>query len=275
MGPSPCCGTYRPCGYASNDNSDRSTIPVVPETRHCHTRGDEDSHWPALQQPTAPPLRSLLRGTDGAAAANAQAKGKRLQPEGDKYSRRTSDRVNSAVRLAFDRLWQDEQRPHFEEPDSQAPSNVDGFIKRYFHHVADLSRESAYQAHQLEILHRMREDVAVGERAGNTAQLDELIQRVNLDDRSIRSEIANLMRIAESSCHPSHPFQFGWSSWFGNSDYPPVTSGGAAIARVASGPPWLPPAADRDSALAPGECPRRSWSPAEKNVAGCKGCATQ
>merc|ERR1712014_174995 len=77
--------------------------------------------------------------------------------------------------------------------------SVDGFITHYFRHVAELSRESVYQAHQRELLHRMRKDFIAGERSGNIQELDEMIQRVDLDDMSLRTEIASLMRIAECS----------------------------------------------------------------------------
>merc|ERR1719254_5836 len=110
--------------------------------------------------------------------------------------------------MAFDRLWCD--RPS--GPGSSSPSgtedgasgdasrllsNVDGYISNYFRHVAELSRESVYLAHQRAILCRMRDDVAAGDRLDRTGDLEARIEKVELNDRTLRAEIANLMRIAE------------------------------------------------------------------------------
>merc|ERR1719291_690100 len=73
---------------------------------------------------------------------------------------------------------------------------VDGYITHYFRRVAELSRESVYQSHQRDILNRMREDLADGDRRGSLAELDEMIDKVDMDDRSLRAEIAALMQIA-------------------------------------------------------------------------------
>merc|ERR1719510_1427184 len=74
---------------------------------------------------------------------------------------------------------------------------VDGYISNYFRRVAELNRESVYQAHQRVILSRMRDDLAAGDRCGSMRDLDERLQRVELSDQTLRSEIATRMRIVE------------------------------------------------------------------------------
>jgi len=200
---------------------------------------DEATLWPALQ-PSAP-LNSLL-SAGGRDAGCSQDNSTGQDRDGS-----STDRVNRAVGLAFERLWRD--RPAVQsqddatssgdagngcvgtegsarEDDSKLLLTVDGFITHYFRHVAELSRESVYQAHQREILNRMREDFIAGERSGNMRELDEMIQRVDLDDRTLQTEIASLMRIAEmgqrdggghcpdaARCVPT---------CFGDDEYPPV-----------------------------------------------------
>jgi len=112
----------------------------------------------------------------------------------------STERVEQVLGAAFDRLWRD--RPAGNPPPeegsgegAQALGSVDGYISNYFRQVAELSRESVYQSHQRAILWRMREDVVSGDRTGNMRELDERIQRVEINDRNLQAEIACRMRI--------------------------------------------------------------------------------
>merc|ERR1712232_1406073 len=126
--------------------------------------------------------------------------------------------------LACERLWREQpnQPPTtgIEEPavstgvvsgnpnasiEEVLSGSVDGYISRYFKHVAELSRESVYQAHQREILRRMRTDLIAGERSGNLKEIEEMIQKVEVEDRHLQAEITNLMRIAGTGGNSSQP----------------------------------------------------------------------
>jgi len=113
----------------------------------------------------------------------------------------STERVDHVIGLAFDRLWRDAPSVAVDEAaadsDPQLACTVDGYISHYFHRVAELSRESVYQTHQRRILSRMRDDVICGDRTGSMRELDERIQNVELDDKSIRAEIETLMKIVE------------------------------------------------------------------------------
>lgn len=121
----------------------------------------------------------------------------------------STDRVNGVVGAAFDRLWRDRPVNPSEamgasqggagNSEAQVLCNVDNYISHYFRHVAELSRESVYQSHQREILQRMREDLVNGDRSGSMRELDEMIQKADLDDKSLQAEIHNLMRIADAN----------------------------------------------------------------------------
>lgn len=158
----------------------------------------------------------------------------------------STERIERTLGIAFDRLWCD--RPG-EDPDdaqdAQLEGTVDSFISSYFRHVAELSRESVYQAHQRAILSRMREDIMAGDRSGNMRDLDERIQRVELSDKSLQAEIANLMRITEKerrqSCCAARS---------------PCCSGATACCASETQTEVLLPVAPRD-------------------VDGCQGCALQ
>eukprot|EP00928_Gymnodinium_smaydae_P016189 TRINITY_DN1603_c1_g1_i1.p1 TRINITY_DN1603_c1_g1~~TRINITY_DN1603_c1_g1_i1.p1 ORF type:complete len:316 (+),score=87.11 TRINITY_DN1603_c1_g1_i1:239-1186(+) len=227
------------------------------------TSREEDNIWPALQ-PTAALSSLLNSGTrEGAgydfadAAAAGEAAATALSPGGDTQAFHSSgsshselataeaalpfaplhggnvsngmyveDRVDHAVGLAFERLWRDRTAglPEQEEPETQQACTVDGYIAQYFRHVAELSRESVYQAHQREILERMREDLVAGDRSGSIKELEEMIQKVDVDDRTLQAEIASLMRIAgQGACGGRNPVQLGSCVCCpGGDDYPPA-----------------------------------------------------
>lgn len=157
---------------------------------------DGQSLWPALL-PT-PKLDSLLSKD----SIVARTRSTRSQDGSLRYPENSTERVDRALGVAFDRLWRD--RPAVpvipedaEEGDPALLCTVDGYISRYFHRVASLSRESVYQAHQRKILNRMREDVVCGDRCGKLRDLDDKIKRAELDDSSLQAEMATLMRIVE------------------------------------------------------------------------------
>lgn len=122
-------------------------------------------------------------------------------------------RIADAVHAAFERLWNSQAEASVAKviasgcddisdeswSSPQTNSSVDAYISQYFRHVAELSRESVYQAHQRDILQRMREELVLGDRSGSMKELDEMIQRVDVDDRTLKAEIAKLMRITEAS----------------------------------------------------------------------------
>jgi hypothetical protein len=116
--------------------------------------------------------------------------------------------------------------------------SVDGYISQYFRHVAELSRESVYQAHQREILRRMRTDLIAGERSGNLKEIDDMIQKVEVEDRSLQAEISNLMRIADNSSGSSTtrcPMELGPCApcvCLADNSYPPLPDGYAASVRA-------------------------------------------
>lgn len=170
--------------------------------------------WPALQ-PT-PKLSCLLSAgspkTEGEAAEGREDEETPLPSEGTLEDWRhrgrpsgepSTERVEQALSAAFDRLWRD--RPGCAEPSGDAkgadasldPTAVDTYISHYFRHVAELSRESVYQAHQRAILCRMRDDIVAGDRSGNMRELEARIEKVDTNDKSLQAEIANLMRIVE------------------------------------------------------------------------------
>uniref|UniRef100_A0A7S4UXU4 Uncharacterized protein n=1 Tax=Alexandrium monilatum TaxID=311494 RepID=A0A7S4UXU4_9DINO len=161
--------------------------------------------WPALQ-PT-PKLSSLLSATSPRADGLQGEDETTLPGEGtlDDWRHRgasigepSTQRVEQALSQAFDRLWR--ERPGGSESAAEAEladASVDGYISRYFRHVAELSRESVYQSHQRAVLCRIRDDVVAGDRSGNMRELEARIERVDESDRSLQAEIANLMRIAE------------------------------------------------------------------------------
>jgi len=158
---------------------------------------DGTSLWPALL-PT-PKLDSLLSKE----SLVARTRSTRSQEGGSlRLNENSTERVDRALGVAFDRLWRD--RPAVaaipedaEEGDPALLCTVDGYISRYFHRVASLSRESVYQAHQRKILNRMREDVVCGDRCGKLRDLDDKIKRAELDDQSLQAEMTTLMRIVE------------------------------------------------------------------------------
>merc|ERR1719387_1578191 len=125
---------------------------------------------------------------------------------GGQHSSNSTERLERVLAVAFDRIWRDrppssivEDPAQLECGDPQVQGTIDGYISRYFRKVAELSRESVYQAHQRQLLHRMREDIIRGDRCGNMRELDERIRRVELDDSTLRAEIANLMNIVDSN----------------------------------------------------------------------------
>eukprot|EP00927_Polykrikos_kofoidii_P056328 TRINITY_DN50475_c0_g1_i1.p1 TRINITY_DN50475_c0_g1~~TRINITY_DN50475_c0_g1_i1.p1 ORF type:complete len:364 (-),score=63.48 TRINITY_DN50475_c0_g1_i1:77-1168(-) len=244
----------------------------------------EDRLWPALQG--SGQLRSLISGGrtttsgHGSDARRLVSSGSddrlRLCREGQ-HSRTsdgdgprcgsTSDRVNFAVGQAFERLWRDRplstDSPSNTSEDSALLATVDGYISQYFRHVAELSRESVYQAHQRDILYRMREDLIAGDRSGNMRELDKMIRRVDLDDQSLRTEIASLMRIADNNaqtdkaacvdCSPTacRPLEMGCAYFLGEADYPPINVSSLAVGDASTGtgsPASLPALAERESA---------------------------
>merc|ERR1712217_12319 len=119
----------------------------------------------------------------------------------------STERVERALGLAFDRLWRDRPTANAAEAvsdhdaadgeDDRLLGTVDSYISNYFRHVAELSRESVYQSHQRAILCRMREDVVAGDRSGNMRDLEERIQKAELNDRSLQAEIASRMKIVD------------------------------------------------------------------------------
>uniref|UniRef100_A0A7S1S8W8 Uncharacterized protein n=1 Tax=Alexandrium catenella TaxID=2925 RepID=A0A7S1S8W8_ALECA len=225
--------------------------------------------WPALQ-PT-PKLSSLLSaGSPKTEALREElddaCECSPLPTEGtmDAWRHRggpgavpSTERVEEALAAAFDRLWLD--RPGCGEASAQArgvdtslDSTVDTYISHYFRHVAELSRESVYQAHQRAILCRMREDMVAGDRSGNMRELEARIEKVDVNDRSLQAEIASLMRIVE----PDHHDQAGCKS-------SPCCSSGGLCCR-----PVIPSAAAMpEPPLASGET--------GKVVDGCQACTVQ
>lgn len=167
-------------------------------------------------------LRSLLSCTPKARLSfNPSTAGGSATRQG------TTERVNLAVGLAFDRLWH--HRPMRSDCGQDADGNevclaqlaaVDGYITRYFHRVAELSRESVYQMHQRDILCRMRDDLGSNETSSCLVELDEMISKVNLDDRSLQAEISELMQIAlrpgDVALPDSQPLTLGQSHWCGD-----------------------------------------------------------
>jgi hypothetical protein len=153
----------------------------------------------------------------------------------------SEDRVNNLVGKACERLWREQAN----QPPPSCTENladgagatgtdlnvedvlncsVDGYISQYFKHVAELSRESVYQAHQREILRRMRTDLIAGERSGNLKEIEEMIQKVEVEDRYLQAEITNLMRIAGSSGSQSSrcPIELGACVCPADREYPPL-----------------------------------------------------
>jgi len=181
-----------------------------------HSSAGRFGLWPALQ-PT-PKLTSLL------SAGSPKTEGLREDDETTLPSESTiddwryrgfpdsgpsSERVERALGQAFDRLWR--ERPgcsdsptEGEGVDAAQGETVDNYISQYFRHVAELSRESVYQAHQRAILSRMRDDVIAGDRSGNPHELEARIEKVNAHDRVLRAEIASLMRIVEPERGEGH-----------------------------------------------------------------------
>lgn len=164
------------------------TAPTLPLSGGRAPEGT--SLWPALL-PT-PKLDSLQSGLI------AWTRSGRSQESCNPHD--STDRIDRALSLAFDRLWRD--RPcstaNPETGDEDHPQllcTVDGYISRYFHRVATLSRESVYQAHQRKILHRMKDDVICGDRCGKLQELEERISKAELDDHGLQSEMAELLRI--------------------------------------------------------------------------------
>merc|ERR1740121_2091716 len=174
--------------------------------------------WPALL-PT-PKLNSFV-GSDGATepmpqgctgcSGCASCTRQMLSLQADQGP--STERVEHALGLAFDRLWRD--RPVEEDRQDDAAEfsgTVDGYITNYFRHVAELSRESVYQSHQRAILNRMREDIVAGDRSGNMRDLEERLQKVELNDKSLQAEIATRMRIVEREQRASRSCGDGRSS---------------------------------------------------------------
>lgn len=168
--------------------------------------------WPALQPVHR--LDSLIRSpsdrseedactlaSGGAAASSSCSPGGPAPEAGD--GEPSTERVERLLGAAFDRLWRDRPIGMIGMPaDGASPGeigSIDGYISNYFRHVAELSRESVYQSHQRAILCRMREDVVAGDRSGSMRDLDERIQRVEINDRTLQAEIATRMRIVERS----------------------------------------------------------------------------
>lgn len=155
------------------------------------------SLWPAMQ--LTPKMHSLLSEANRSAHSQQDVSLRGVGASGRGES--STERVDHVIGLAFDRLWRDAPTVVVDEPqldgDPQLACTVDGYISHYFHRVAELSRESVYQTHQRRILCRMRDDIICGDRCGNMRELDERIQTVELDDKSIRAEIESLMRIVE------------------------------------------------------------------------------
>jgi len=125
-----------------------------------------------------------------------------------------TERVDSILRLAFDRLWCDKPggtsagaagASALEANSDDESGHIDDYINTYFRHVAELSRESLYQSHQCALLTRIREDVAAGDCAGSVKDIDVRLDRAIRQERALRSEISNMMRIVEPEESTSCP----------------------------------------------------------------------
>merc|ERR1719498_1325168 len=106
---------------------------------------------------------------------------------------------------AFDKLWCC-NRPGMHRQEDLGPAmdpgnlcTVDGYIQRHFQRVAELSRDSVYQAHEKRVLLRMREDAMKRSNFKHMEELDERIRRARLDDLTVQEEIATLMKIAHAN----------------------------------------------------------------------------
>lgn len=226
--------------------------------------------WPALQ-PT-PKLSSLLSaGSPKTEAQREEEVAEDSAPcgyegtladwrhRGGPGAEPSSERVEQALSQAFDRLWRDrpgcsEAAAETEAVDASLGGTVDTYISHYFRHVAELSRESVYQAHQRAILCRMRDDVVAGDRSGNMRELEARIEKVDVNDKSIQAEIASLMRIVE----PERSDQAGCRS-------APCCSGGGGICCS----PVTPTAAAAEPAKG------QAGGETGKVVPGCQGCTVQ
>lgn len=152
--------------------------------------------WPALNS-TPQQVLSLVNSQVAKAVSSTSPSDQSL-PHCWSERETSTDRVEQMFGNAFDRLWRNRPIGLMGMPIQDSdPDSVDGYISCYFHHVAELSRESVYQAHQRKMLNQMRDDLIAGDRSGSVRELDERIQRSEENDQFLQTEIANRMRIVD------------------------------------------------------------------------------